>query len=100
LLQKNAEFPHHACPGRLTAVQELQKTRSLPVFTNFILPGLGYGYIGMWWGIMIFQIDVTVTVWLFKVQGEANSYQILFPVYLILAVHAWYIARNIPDDPP
>lgn len=54
----------------------------------------------MWWGIMIFQIDVTVTVWLFKVQGEANSYQILFPVYLILAVHAWYIARNIPDDPP
>ena len=66
-------------------------------FLNFLLPGLGYGYIGKWWGIMIFQIDVTATVWLFKYEGEGSSYGMLFPLYFILAIHAWYLARQMPD---
>ena len=45
-----------------------------------MLPGLGYGYLGKWWGIMIFQIDITVTVWLFRYEGEGNTYTLLFPV--------------------
>lgn len=68
-------------------------------FLNFMLPGLGYGYLGKWWGIMIFQIDITITVWLFTAQGESNTYRVLFPVYLMLAVHAWYLAKNLPEEP-
>ena len=64
---------------------------------NFLLPGLGYGYIGKWWGIMIFQIDVTATVWLFKYEGQANTYGLLFPLYILLAIHAWYLAAKMPD---
>lgn len=64
---------------------------------NFLLPGLGYGYLGKWWGIMIFQIDITATVWLFKYEGEGSTYGLLFPVYVILAVHAWYLAKKMPD---
>jgi hypothetical protein len=48
---------------------------------------------------MIFQIDITVTVWLFKAEGESNTYVLLFPLYLLLAVHAWYLARNMPEEP-
>jgi len=66
-------------------------------FLNFMLPGLGYGYLGKWWGIMIFQIDITATVWLFMYQGEVSTYSLLFPVYLVLAFHAWYIAQKMPD---
>jgi len=69
-------------------------------FLNFLLPGLGYGYLGKWWGIMIFQIDITVTVWLFKIRGEADTYSLLFPLYILLALHAWYITRQMPEDPP
>jgi len=64
---------------------------------NFLLPGLGYGYIGKWWGIMIFQIDVTATVWLFKYEGENYTSALLFLIYLILGLHAWYITRKMPD---
>ena len=45
------------------------RTRKNPLiagFLNFMLPGLGYGYLGKWWGVMIFQIDITATVWLFR----------------------------------
>jgi hypothetical protein len=64
---------------------------------NLLLPGLGYGYIGKWWGIMIFQIDVTATVALYKYEGAGDSYGMLVPIYLLLAIHAWYLAKKMPD---
>jgi hypothetical protein len=76
------------------------RTRKNPLvagFLNFMLPGLGYGYLGRWWGIMIFQIDITATVWLFRYEGEGNTYTLLFPVYFLLALHAWYITKKMPE---
>jgi len=76
------------------------RTRKNPLiagFLNFMLPGLGYGYLGKWWGIMIFQIDITATVWLFRYEGETGTYGLLLPIYLILALHAWYIAQKMPE---
>ena len=76
------------------------RTRKNPLvagFLNFMLPGLGYGYLGKWWGIMIFQIDITATVWLFRFEGEGNTYTLLFPVYFLLALHAWYITKKMPE---
>jgi len=76
------------------------RTRKNPLiagFLNFMLPGLGYGYLGKWWGVMIFQIDITATVWLFRYEGETNTYALLLPIYLIMALHAWYIAMKMPD---
>lgn len=67
-------------------------------FLNFMLPGLGYGYLGKWWGIMIFQIDITLTVWLFKFSGETNTYSILLPLYILLGVHGWYMAKQMPEQ--
>jgi HEAT repeat protein len=84
-------------PRGLSRRPRLRKNPLIAGFLNFMLPGLGYGYLGKWWGVMIFQIDITLTVWLFKYQGEVSSYGVLFPVYLVLAFHAWYIARKMPD---
>jgi hypothetical protein len=84
-------------PRGLSRRPRLKKNPLIAGFLNFMLPGLGYGYLGKWWGVMIFQIDITLTVWLFKYQGEVSSYGVLFPVYLVLAFHAWYIARKMPD---
>ena len=61
---------------------------------------MGYGYLGKWWGLLIFQIDITATVWLFNYQGETNNYQVLFPIYLVLGIHAYYLGIKMPIDPP
>jgi HEAT repeat protein len=85
------------------AVSKRKKNRKNPWiagFMNFMLPGLGYGYLGKWWGIMIFQIDITLTVWLFRIQGESLTYVLLLPVYLILALHAAWLAARQPDEAP
>jgi len=84
-------------PRGLSKRPRMKKNPLIAGFLNFMLPGLGYGYLGKWWGVMIFQIDITATVWLFKYQGEGSSYTVLFPVYLLLALHAWYLARKMPE---
>lgn len=84
-------------PRGLSRRPRVRKNPLIAGFLNFMLPGLGYGYLGKWWGIMIFQIDVTATVWLFRYEGEVSTYGLLFPLYLVLAFHAWYIAQKMPD---
>ncbi|HUH79016.1 MAG TPA: HEAT repeat domain-containing protein [Methanoregula sp.] len=93
-------IPRNHLPRAMHRRPRTTKSPLIAGFLNFILPGLGYGYIGKWWGIMIFQIDITATVWLWKVRGDTETYQILLPLYILLAVHAWYITRKMPEDPP
>jgi len=99
LASRRCGVPPMSIPRGLCQRPRLQKSPAIAGFLNFMLPGLGYGYLGKWWGIMIFQIDITLTVWMFKAEGEMNTYGVLFPIYLLLAVHAWYLAKNLPEEP-
>jgi len=99
LASRKCGVPSMYLPRGLCQRPRIQKNPLIAGFLNFLLPGLGYGYLGKWWGIMIFQIDITVTVWLFKAEGESNTYIVLFPLYLLLAVHAWYLAKHMPEEP-
>jgi hypothetical protein len=99
LASRKCGVPSMYLPRGLCQRPRIQKSPLIAGFLNFMLPGLGYGYLGKWWGIMIFQIDITITVWLFQVQGESNTYGVLFPLYLLLAVHAWYLAKSMPEEP-
>ena len=86
-------------PRGLFQRPRIQKNPLVAGFLNFLLPGLGYGYLGKWWGIMIFQIELQITLSLWKSEGETNTYLLLYPLYFLLAVHAWYLAKNMPDEP-
>jgi HEAT repeat protein len=100
LASQKCGVPPSAMPRALLQRPRSSKSPLIAGFLNFMLPGLGYGYLGKWWGIMIFQIDITVTVWLFKIGGEFLTYAVLLSVYIVLAVHAWYITKTMPEDPP
>ncbi|HEX3001404.1 MAG TPA: HEAT repeat domain-containing protein [Methanoregula sp.] len=100
LASEKCGVPAMLLPRGLCRRPRLRKNPLVAGVLNFLLPGLGYGYLGKWWGIMIFQIDITATVWIFKYYGEANTYGILFPLYIILGLHAWYITKKMPEEPP
>jgi hypothetical protein len=100
LAAPRCSIPMKALPRGLARRPQSVKNPWIAGFLNFLLPGLGYGYLGKWWGVMIFQIDVMATVWIFKYEGDSNSYAILFPIYLVLGIHAWYITTKMPKDPP
>jgi hypothetical protein len=83
-------------PRGLSRRPRIRKNPLIAGFLNFLLPGMGYLYLGHWWGILVFQIDVTATLWLYK-YGEMLTYGTVFPIYALLAIHAWYMATKMPD---
>jgi len=84
-------------PRGLSLRPRLRKNPYIAGFLNFVLPGMGYFYLGKWWGIIIFQIDVYATTLVFTTNGEFSTYGINYPVYFLLAAHAWYMATKMPD---
>ncbi len=84
-------------PRGLSLRPRLRKNPYIAGFLNFVLPGMGYFYLGKWWGIIIFQIDVYATTLMFATNGEFTAYGLNYPVYFILAAHAWYMASKMPD---
>ena len=84
-------------PRGLSLRPRLRKNPFIAGFLNFVLPGMGYFYLGKWWGIIIFQIDVYATTLMFTSNGEFTTYGLNYPVYFILAAHAWYMASKMPD---
>jgi hypothetical protein len=87
-------------PRGLSRRPKKKKNPLIAGLLNFLLPGLGYAYLAKWWGVMIFEIDIFGTVWALKYGGETFTYETLFPIYLLLAIHAYYITVKMPRDPP
>jgi hypothetical protein len=84
-------------PRALAKRPRKRKNPYIAGFLNFVLPGMGYFYLGLWWGILLFQVDLTLTLWMYSYQGQQLSFGVLLPVYFVLAFHAWYIGKNLPD---
>jgi hypothetical protein len=99
LASQKCGVPPMYLPRGLCQRPRIQKNPLIAGFLNFMLPGLGYGYLGKWWGIMIFQIELTFTIWVWKIEGETNTYLLLYPLYLLFGLHAWYLAKNMPEEP-
>jgi hypothetical protein len=86
-------------PRGLSRRPKMTKNPLIAGVLNFMIPGMGYAYIGKWWGLMIYEVDIAATIWIFKYWGETNTYETLFPIYLLLAVHAYYITKQMAEPP-
>ena len=84
-------------PRGLSQRPRVRKNPAIAAFLNFVLPGQGYLYLGKWWGVVIFQVDITATLWLFATLGDQFTYDLLLPIYLLLSLHAWYLSRQLPE---
>jgi hypothetical protein len=84
-------------PRGLSQRPRARKNPVVAGFLNLVLPGQGYLYLGRWWGVLVFQVDITATLWLLATAGDQPTYGILLPIYVILAAHAWYLAGRMPE---
>jgi hypothetical protein len=92
-----AGVPLMYLPRGLSRRPRIRKNPKIAGFLNFTLPGMGYSYLGKWWGIIVFQFDVALTLWLLRFGKEEFSTIILLPLYVIIAIHAAYMAIKMPD---
>lgn len=97
-------LPMSYLPRALARRPRSRKNPLIAGFLNFVLPGTGYMYLGFWWGIILFQVDVQTTLLIYQITDEYQSlesifsiYLTLFSIWLIFSVHAWFVAKNMPD---
>lgn len=97
LVSPRCGLPLRYLPRGLSKRPKIRKNPLASAVLNFLLPGMGYLYLGKWWGVVVFQVDVYLTLWMVVHERAFFAYPLLLLVYLALAVHAWYIARKMPD---
>lgn len=96
LAAPNVGISLHHIPRGLRRRPKKKKNPTAAAILNFFLPGIGYWYLGRWWGLLMFQIDVTLTIYIFSLLNEAIVL-LLYPIYIILAIHAALMARKMPE---
>jgi len=64
---------------------------------NFFFFGLGYNYIGKWWGSPVFMSYMTLLVLAQLEYGLLIPYLFVFPFTAVSAVHTYLLVKKMPD---
>jgi len=76
------------------------KHPAVAVFLNLFFPGLGYNYLGAWWGLICFQTIVTVVVLLSLAIGPVLPTVLQYSVSTLIALQTWLAVRTLPREDP
>jgi HEAT repeat protein len=64
---------------------------------NFLFIGLGYNYLGYWWGFLIFMSYTSILVLAQLEAGPFLPYLIAYPITALFAVQTFYLAKKMQD---
>jgi hypothetical protein len=90
-------------PRGLSRRKRMRKNPYIASILNLFFLGLGYNYLGFWWGLLLFQVNVTAIVTLTLFTKDVMPYGTILPYLLsyivsaVAVVHTWYYVRGLPD---
>jgi len=64
---------------------------------NFLFIGIGYNYLGYWWGFLVFMSYTSILVLASLEAGPVLPYLVAYPVTALFAVQTFYLAKKMPD---
>ena len=64
---------------------------------NFLFLGIGYNYIGKWWGFPVFMTYMSVIVLAQLAIGPLLPLLLVYPVTALIGVHTYYMAKRMSD---
>jgi HEAT repeat protein len=64
---------------------------------NFLFPGLGYSYLEIWWGFLLFQINLTALMILLLFLPVYVPFILWFSISSLVVVHTWWYVRGLLD---
>lgn len=76
------------------------KTRQSPgvaAFLNFFFLGIGYDYLGIWWGIVLFQINMIAIVLASLIIGPLIPTLVSYACAAVFTVQTWRIATEMEE---
>jgi HEAT repeat protein len=74
------------------------KKPSIAALLNLLFIGLGYNYVGKWWGFLLFQVNLTLlmlfSLWIGPLIPQLASYSIS----AVCGVHAYFMAIRLHEE--
>lgn len=64
---------------------------------NLLFFGLGYNYIGKWWGFPVFMVYMTCMVFVQLYTGILFPYIFIYPFTAVSAIQTYYAVKRMPD---
>ncbi len=81
------------------------KDPGVAAFLNFLFLGLGYNYLGRWWGLLAFQLFTTFNLFVVLMLGSPLPFMripftdipslVTLPYSIPFGIHAWYVAKKM-----
>ena len=97
LASMDCGLDHHDLPLMVAARERSGPDPAAAALLNFLFLGIGYNYIGKWWGFPVFMSYMSVLVLAQLYLGPFTPYLIAYPVTAVLGIHTFYMTRNMSD---
>ena len=74
-----------------------QRSAFAAMVLNFFCIGLGYNYLGRWWGFLVFQVNVTAILTMSLFVPSYVSYLTSWAISAPFALHTYTYVKGMPD---
>jgi hypothetical protein len=93
----NCGLASHDLPIMVAARERTGPNPAAAALLNFLFLGIGYNYIGKWWGFPVFMTYMSILVLAQLAMGPFLPYLIAYPVTALLGIHTYYLAERMSD---
>lgn len=99
-------FPKCGIPLTILPMGLSRRPRTKPspyiaALLNLMFLGIGYNYLGYWFGFLLFQVFITINLMTIAITGSPLPLLVIplmsIPYSILFAIHAWYLGNKIPD---
>jgi hypothetical protein len=97
LAAMNSGIATYHLPGILARRERTGPNPAAAAILNFLFLGIGYNYLGKWWGFPVFMSYMTLIVLAQLATGPFLPYIVAYPVTAVIAAHTYYSARQAAE---
>jgi HEAT repeat protein len=98
LASMNCGLASHDLPLMVAGRERTGPDPAAAALLNFLFLGIGYNYLGKWWGFPVFMAYMSVLVLAQLAMGPFLPYLIAYPVTAVLGIHTYYLAERMSDS--
>jgi len=97
LAAMNCGLASHNLPLMVAGRERTGPDPAAAALLNFLFLGIGYNYIGKWWGFPVFMTYMSVLVLAQLAMGPFLPYLIAYPLTALFGIHTYYLAERMSD---
>jgi HEAT repeat protein len=97
LASMNCGLASHDLPLMVAARERTGPNPAAAALLNFLFLGIGYNYIGKWWGFPVFMTYMSVLVLSQLAMGPFLPYLIAYPITAVIGIRTYYQAARMSD---